>query len=273
MPTIGKAAFIFAILGFGFSFQIEHPAEKKQPANPEGGTRIVESLSALDGGVYLGRSEEKNACLAWLVCLNPIAQKGRLYLPPEVLDLSIATGVNGTILLRSSKAFGDVVYIFELNRLKQSIVGTVSREIGSRSIRQIGKAEIIFEPIQLEEEALTQLSPPYGIYTNRQYHESSGDMAGAELIILRSPNRIFGLLTVFMGVPVGPYYIEQADMARSQITFTIRTIEGRENFSAALSPKGLQLKQMGYKSLGTQYLLRKNPATIFGGGHKTCEEH
>lgn len=258
------------VLLLGCSGKVENAPKSKKPVVADTPATVKQPTPAFPSGIFLGVSKEEYGDIAWLICLELTTQKGKLYAPPGVLDLSV-TNANGHTILRS-KGVGDLVYLFELNPNQQSLVGTVTRlRVYGDASKQLTKSELTLEPLPSQGAWSTLPQFPSGVYKNVKHIEEAGDLLGTELILIRKNESIVGLVTLYEGAPMGPYSLLELSLIDSDLRFKIRSFGKLEIFSGVFS--GRQLKLRGesnpFPKDGPLTFQRRSLNTIFGPDCKT----
>jgi hypothetical protein len=220
---------------------------------------------SVPAGIFLGGSRDQYGERAWLVCLDSSARQGTLYLPPDILRLSFQNP-KGSLVLESQKAFGDLVYVFELKPTEQLLVGAVSTLRLSGNLRKpLRKSDVSLQALH---DGHSLLEEPFGVYSNLKYLEQAGDLLGSEVILFRRKDSAVGLITRFEGAPDGPYLLSDTILTGSSVRFSIISIHGRESYSGLLSSNRLKLTNTTNPSLKTEILKRGTFDQVF---HSTCE--
>jgi hypothetical protein len=234
------------VLFLGCSAKIEKAPDNSKHIAPDKLIAVKQSALEMLNGIFLGVSKEKYGDLGWLICLDPAAQKGKLYMPP------------------AQKGYGDLVYVLELSSSDRLLVGTITslRLVGNFS-KQLSKAAVSLEPLALQD-VWSPSQAFSGVYSNVEYHAVSGDLAGAEVILIRKSEGAVGLITLFGGGPEGSYLLLETSLRGNHLKFAIRGIQGRELYSGVLSSSQLELKNETYPCLKKELLKRRSLDTIFG---------
>ncbi|PYV38608.1 MAG: hypothetical protein DMG06_25275 [Acidobacteria bacterium] len=246
------------------SSDIEKTRDGSKPVASDKLLAVKQRAVSVPSGIFSGSSKDQYGERAWLVCLDPANRKGKLYLPPDVLDLSLSD-LNEPIVLQSQKGYGDLVYVLELNLTERLLVGTIStqRQVANTS-KQLLKAEVSLEPVAFQDGWSELLQAPSGVYSNLKYVEEGGDLLGTELVLIRrSGGAAVGLITRFEGGPDGPYLLLDTNLRGDFLRFVIRTIHGKEVYSGVLSSSRLELKDETNPSLKKESLKRRSFSTIF----------
>lgn len=255
----------FVLLLFGCKAKVENAPESKKSITPNTPATVVQPMSTIPSGIFLGKSEEKYGDMAWLICLDPANHKGKLYDPLGVLNLSL-TNASGQSVLRSERA-GSLAYVFELNLSQQLLVGTVTRlEVFRDSSKPFYKAEVSFERLASFDTWPLLYQSPSGVYRNVRNIQETGDLLGAELVLIRKPEGVVGLITIFEGGPDSPYLLLDTDLVGNQLRFKIKFFDKLELFSTVISRGRLKLidETSPLATIDSPLLMRRSLSTLFG---------
>ncbi len=211
-------------------------------ANTSGSThQISHNLTNVISGLYFGSFESEYGNLAWLLEFKN--GHAKLYVPPNNLDIrNLELKPEGSISFETEKGLGDLHYKFSGQIINDSLEGTIDLF----SLRPF-KANVTLRRIDTN-----RLKQPefYGLFSNVEYIEESGDLVGDELIILPISNDLFGIYTSYENGMIS--YATKIKRDGNSIKLNIQTEDGVLSFSGFLSLGELRLVLITEESESTQ---------------------
>lgn len=187
-------------------------------------------------GLYFGTSESSGEVRAWLIHLDSRSGKGKLYMPPENLELTLVeVSPTGHVTFRSGVGFGDLVYRFN-GRLSSDVLEGEIRISRARpgSNETVGSVPVSLRRLAQPTEA-ARASHLGGVYSNVEYIEEGGDLVGDELILIPTDTELVGIFSSYENEML-PYATIDLKLPASTIKFKTRTAAGEESYEGVVSP-------------------------------------
>jgi hypothetical protein len=206
-------------------------------------------------GFYFGSSQSQSDEIAWLLKIDMNPREGSLYMPPEVLKLSIVKpDQSNNLSFRSNAGFGDAVYEFNGQINQTGIRGTMAQKYPNPASNNTFNVVLNrFDASPLGENRNFKIN---GMYSNVKYIEDSGDLIGKELIFISTSNGFVGILTSFEGVPTKPYALVDVKLIESNLQFSIRTNNGVENYNGKISNNRIAIKRIDVPNGQSEVLIK-----------------
>lgn len=180
-------------------------------------------------GLYFARS----ASNAWVVRISSNGE-GALYAPPLTLKI-VAVDVNQHTFSFETETLDDRSYRFRAERRRKGLQGTVT--VAGRMGKVIASSEVSLTKLP------ESLPSNWGLYSNIQFIEESGDVFGTALLLAPDSAAVIGFYTIYESDQRDPLPLENPKLSRNKLTFSVR--EGKEviHFQAILSERAVTLTQ------------------------------
>lgn len=152
---------------------------------------------------YWGAARDA-ATQPWFFCVDRRSKGGVLYQPPGLLRLrDLEFKLDDHVSFRSEVFWGKRYYVFEGSTSGEILEGRIEEfeidprlEAGSKSAERIRGFDIKAEKLGPIRGSKLGIWAAHR-FSNVHYVEDSGDLVGAELILVRRPNRCIGLVTFY----------------------------------------------------------------------------
>ena len=212
------------------------PRESLPRAN-DADRRATRPLMQRAGGLYFGVSQGDDGECGWLLWIDGKSSHGKLYAPPEMLDLSqLEVFTGGRVIFRSGIAFGELVYSFEGRIHLNKILGTLqANRLKGPPRAGKNKFSLSFRRIAGDLTGRRERRGVSGVYSNVEYVEEGGDLIGTELVLIQRGRELEGILTKYEGAPNGSLPIRGAVTSGGKLRFTTRGDAGIEEYSGEVT--------------------------------------
>jgi hypothetical protein len=196
------------------------------------------NIQILDG-FYLGTSKDHFGQRAWFLQFDSRKKANYLYMPPGLRKLiSITLDQSSNLAFRSEA--GSVIYSF-YGRIKPGgIEGTF--QVIQDSYENRGEVNVFLQKIELQRIGREMGAGIYGLYSNVEYNEDSGDLTGADLILIPNTDQLLGIFTDFEN-EMTPYTILNPKYSEGKLEFEIDRPNGKAHYSGPLSTKRVILRR------------------------------
>jgi len=215
---------------------------RAQPAQKPNGKTPGIGNQQLDG-IYFGASDTQYGRTAWLLSLEAGKLRGKLYMPPGVLELKdLKVGETGRISFRTETGIGDVLYQFEGESGPKGITGRfdfVRAEPGTDET-VFAKAPVLLEKIKLPV-ATSQTRDLGGVYSNVGYSTRGEDLTGQQLILFSNGSEWQGIFMWYEDLE--PLALMNVTVTGANLQFRVRGDGGEQNYKGTFSGKKLQLRR------------------------------
>jgi hypothetical protein len=196
--------------------------------------------------------------------INAKRSSSVLYLPPELLSITkLNLTSSGQLTFQTTGTAGEITYSFSGQVSSDDIRGKFLTERKGRTVSEkLNEAEVVLQKIDLENVAK---HPIAGLYSNMRYHEESGDVVGAMLILIPREKGIIGTFTPYDGslTPYAIYNVQYSDKNK-RLVFEIEKQGGKEPYSGAVSAGSVRIKLSDSKAFpnATTLILPKRKSLI-----------
>jgi hypothetical protein len=229
--------------------------EKKHQVQPVDSSKQQIDKSQEISGFYFGTSQSQSEEIAWFLKIDFESKTGSLYMPPEVLKLSIVkSDETNQFSFRSNTGFGDVIYEFKGEISRTGMRGTIYQIYPDSKNNQTFEVLLQrFTPDSLSGSNDTEIN---GMYSNVKYIEDSGDLFGKELILISTSDGFVGLFTPFEGVPTTQYALMNIKRNENNLQFSLQTKNGIENYTGKILDNRIMLKHINRPNGSPEVLLK-----------------
>jgi hypothetical protein len=190
-------------------------------------------------GFYLGTSKDRFGQRAWFLQFESRKQANYLYKPPGLRKL-IAITLDQSSNLSFRSEGGPVIYSFSGQVKPDGIEGTF--QVTRDSSENLGEVNVSLQKIELQKRGRDMGAGIYGMYSNEEYNEDSGDLTGADLILIPNSNQLLGIFTDYENGMI-PYTILNPKYSGGKIEFEIDRPSGKEHYSGPLSTERVILRR------------------------------
>ena len=213
-----------------------------QPAEKGAGKTPGVENHQLDG-IYFGSSDTQFGHSAWFLSLEAGQRRGKLYMPPGVLELKdVKISEAGRITFRTEAGIGDVLYQFEGEPGPKGISGRfdfIRAEPGTAE-EVFAKAEVTLEKVNLPV-ANQQSRNVSGVYSNVGYSARGEDLTGQQLILFSSATGWQGIFMWYEDLE--PLALTNVTLTGANLKFRVRGDFGEQNYSGTFYGNRIQLRR------------------------------
>ena len=215
---------------------------RAEPAQKPNGKTLGVRNHQLDG-IYFGASDTQYGRSAWLLSLEAGKRRGKLYVPPGVLELKdVKIGEIGRITFRTETGIGDVLYQFEGESGANGITGRFDFVRAEPGLDEtvFAKTQVVLAKINLPG-ANSPTRNIGGVYSNVGYSARGEDLTGQQLILFSHGTEWQGIFMWYEDLE--PLALMNVTVTGANLQFRVRGSGGEENYRGTFSRNKLQLRR------------------------------
>lgn len=161
----------------------------RSPENINPGLEMqTESQNQYLTGLYYGTSTKELDRKVWLFRIG--TDHSYLYSLPTQVKLGIASErLDGTFGFRTEPNGDGIVYEFQGKETKGRLEGNFTIVSNGETLEAISNYEVVLNRIDIND---LRTDIKSGVYSNLRYNNESGDLNGAEIVLIALKNKIIG---------------------------------------------------------------------------------